>query len=131
MTRIVTIKKRADFLAVRGGAKVSTPAFLIEAKRRQKIGSTSGIELARFGLTVTKKLGNAVKRNRIRRRLRAAIAGSMASQKLPGVDYVIVARAAAFDRPFTVLVADLINALNRLSTSSGAGRELAGKKGKT
>lgn len=129
MTCFVAIKKRADFLAVRGGAKVSTPGFLIEAKRRKPHGTGIETSAARFGLTVTKKLGNAVRRNRIKRRLRAAIAGSNPASRLAGVDYVIVARAAAFDRPFASMSADLANALKTLSLAAAVDRQTGSKKG--
>ena len=69
MPAFETIKKRRDFLAVRGGEKASSSAFLIEAKRR-RTDETAGREQtpsARFGFTITKKLGNAVRSNRIRR----------------------------------------------------------------
>ena len=71
-------------------------------------------ELSRFGFTITKKLGNAVTRNRIRRRLKAAFRTVAPDHAKPGFDYVVVARGAAFDRPFAALVADLEKALDAL-----------------
>jgi ribonuclease P protein component len=56
---------------------------------------------------VTKKLGNAVTRNRIRRRLKAAISELAPGQAQSGFDYVVVARSAAFDRPYADIIADL------------------------
>lgn len=111
-----TIKSRRDFLAVRGGIRASTTSFLIEAKRRPLLGSseTPDAGAARFGFTVTKKLGSAVRRNRIRRRLKAAVAELAASHGMPGFDYVVVARSAAFDRPYADLLADLNVALTRI-----------------
>ncbi len=72
-------------------------------------------EIARFGLTVTKKLGGAVTRNRIRRRLRAAAKAVFPSHSKPGEDYVLIARAAAYDRNYADLLDDMKRALLRLS----------------
>lgn len=108
---IVTLKRRAEFQRVRGGARYSAPAFLLECKARPE-GQNFGQD-PRFGFTITKKIGNAVVRNRIRRRLRGAIAGMVQRSARPGFDYVIVARAPAFDCPFADLVADLETAFAR------------------
>lgn len=68
----------------------------------------------RFGFTVTKKLGGAVVRNRIRRRLKAAILELVDGHARPGFDYVLIARKAALDRPFAALKKDLEDALHRV-----------------
>jgi ribonuclease P protein component len=70
-----------------------------------------------FGFTVTKKLGNAITRNRIRRRLKAAFA-SGADQAQSSCDYVIVARRAALDRPYAQLLEDVARALAALRKSN-------------
>ena len=114
-----TLKTRAEFLRVRGGAKWSSRGFLLEAKPRV-VGGRSGLALrsanqgARFGFTVTKKLGNAVRRNRIRRRLKAVV--GQIGPELVGrdCDYVLLAREGAFDMPFAKLVSDLETALRRV-----------------
>ena len=74
----------------------------------------------RFGFTVTKKLGGAVVRNRIRRRLKAAIALVAAALARPNHDYVIVARREALDRPFADLKKDLERALQRVHHPAAA-----------
>ena len=84
------------------------PCCLIEARKRQP--SPNGAEEPRFGFTVTKKLGNAVTRNRIRRRLKAAIGQLAELQAEAGFDYVVVARRAAFDRPYADIISDLARA---------------------
>jgi|CXWK01.1.fsa_nt_gi ribonuclease P protein component len=130
MPAFETIKKRRDFLAVRGGEKASSSAFLIEAKRR-RTDETAGREQtpsARFGFTITKKLGNAVRRNRIRRRLKAAVAALAGTHAAGGYDYVIVARNAAFDRPYADLVADLATALKRVHGEGGRKSRRSGPK---
>jgi ribonuclease P protein component len=108
-TRLATLRRRAEFLRVRGGARWATPAFVLEARRRS--GQADG---ARFGFTVSKQVGGAVERNRIRRRLKAAVRDTMADQVRPGYDYVLIARRPALDIAFASLVAELANALQRV-----------------
>ncbi|WP_110752250.1 ribonuclease P protein component [Phyllobacterium leguminum] len=108
------LRKRAEFLAVRNGEKRRGPLFLLEVKARTEAESAAAKvgDRPRVGLTVTKKNGNAVIRNRIRRRLREAMranAGDMAD----GTDYVIVARREALDAPFTELVRELAKRVAR------------------
>lgn len=106
-----TLKSRSEFLAVRGGTRASVPVCLLEARMR-KPGAVC-IVGARFGFTITKKLGNAVTRNRIRRRLKAAFTTLVDNQHaMEGFDYVVVARSAAFERPFADLLNDLRRALD-------------------
>ncbi len=129
---LATLKKRGDFLRVRGGGRWATAAFVLEGKPRIGDGSNRArgapasdknpaqvtsqrlIGGPRFGFTVTKKLGNAVKRNRIRRRLKAVVEQLAKSQARQDCDYVVVARAAALNRPFGVLAADLEQAFRRV-----------------
>jgi ribonuclease P protein component len=95
------------------------PSCLIETRRRRngQLGRKAKAG-ARFGFTVTKKLGNAVKRNRIRRRLKAAIAEIAQTMARSDHDYVVVVRAAAFDRPFADIRADLLKAFEILGRSA-------------
>ncbi len=106
---LTTLKSRNEFLAVRGGARASVPVCLLEARKR-KPGAIP-FEGPRFGFTITKKLGNAVTRNRIRRRLKAALTTLESDFATSGFDYVVVARQAAFNRPFADLMDDLRRAL--------------------
>ena len=107
-----TLKSRSEFLAVRGGTRASVPVCLLEARKR-KPGAII-FDGPRFGFTITKKLGNAVTRNRIRRRLKAALTALESEFAADGFDYVVVARQAAFNRPFTDLQNDLRRALKRV-----------------
>lgn len=107
---IETLKKRAEFLRLRGGARFATPSFVLET--RPALGGPS--TPVRFGYTVTKKLGGAVVRNRIRRRLKAVVGLIAPRLARPGYDYVLVARAAAFERAFPELKKDLERALQRV-----------------
>jgi ribonuclease P protein component len=84
---------------------------LIEAKKRPlKPTAVTPPDGPRFGFTVTKKIGNAVTRNRIRRRLKAALTELAPALAQPGFDYVVVARAIAFSRPYADIVSDLTRA---------------------
>ena len=93
--------KRADFLAVRRGEKRRGRLFLLEVLDR---GDRAG---PRVGYTVTKKVGNAVVRNRIRRRLREAVRLHAAADMTPGNDYVIVGREELASAPFAEIAAEL------------------------
>ena len=68
----------------------------------------------RVGFTVSRKVGNAVARNRARRRLRAAVDQVIPTRARPGHDFVVIGRAATLTRPFNALVGDLTTALQRL-----------------
>ena len=111
------IKKRSDFLAMKGADKAHSASFLMLARANPQPG-TENEDLTRLGLTVTKKLGGAVIRNRIKRRLRAAGREVFPHSAKPGMDYVLVARKAAYDRNYAVLLDDMKRALLRLSGST-------------
>jgi ribonuclease P protein component len=92
------LKSRPQFLAVRAGESRRGPLFLLEVLDRNEPGSE-----ARVGFTVTKKHGNAVERNRMRRRLKEAVRLSAGFAMKPGHDYVIVARRDLLNAPFDAL----------------------------
>jgi len=104
-----TLKKRAEFLRVRSGQRWSTPAFVLEARARADAAPSEAE--ARFGFTVSKKIGGAVVRNRVRRRLRALVAALEPARVRPGYDYVLIARPGAIARTYRDLQADLEQAL--------------------
>ncbi len=101
------LRQRADFLAAAAGTKVGAPAFLLQARRRADESPV------RFGFTVSKKVGNAVERNRVRRRLRE-VARRAAGNLTPGHDYVLVGRRAALNLPFDRMMQDFDRALRRI-----------------
>lgn len=102
------LKNRPDYLRVARGRRYAVPGLVLQAKSRSEADAAStGPEEVRIGFTATKKTGNAVKRNRIRRRLKAAASEVMSVAAKPGYDYVLVGRAATFDRPWQSLLDDL------------------------
>ncbi|HXI87007.1 MAG TPA: ribonuclease P protein component [Parvularculaceae bacterium] len=107
------LKKRSDFLALRSGARHSAPAFLLIRRRRGGDDPT-----IRVGFTATKKLGPAVVRNRIRRRLREAARAIFPDHGEPGCDYVLIARIAAASRKYADLLDDLKRGLLSLARRS-------------
>lgn len=118
---IETLKKRAEFLRVRGGARFATPSFVLETRLRvEGPGLSQPSGNARFGFTVTKKLGGAVDRNRIRRRLKAVVGLVAPDLARAGHDYVLIARAAARDRAFTEVKKDLERAFQRVHHPAAA-----------
>jgi len=102
------LRQRADFLAVANGARVSSAAFALQARRRDDQGPI------RVGFTVTKKNGTATERNRIRRRLRELVKRLDVISMRPHHDYVLVGRREALTRDFAVMLDDLRSALHRL-----------------
>jgi ribonuclease P protein component len=108
--KLTTLRKRSEFLRIRGGARCPTPPFVLETKPR--LDHAPGPP--RFGFTVTKAMGGAVERNRIRRRLKAAVTAIAATAARPGQDYVLIARKNALDIPFDALKKDLERAFHRV-----------------
>lgn len=101
------LRKRADFLAARTGEKRRGPLFLLEVKSHTQAAETKPPLVARVGFTVTRKNGNAVKRNRIKRRLREAVRVGLTDNMEAGTDYVIIARPDALHAPFSSLIREL------------------------
>ncbi len=110
---LVRLKRRAEFLRVASkGAKAPMPGLVLQALPRNDDAP------ARLGFTVTKKVGNAVVRNRTKRRLREAARLLLRDQAaqgtaLTGVDLVLIGRDGTRSRPFPALIDDLRRALKR------------------
>ena len=107
------LKQRADFLAAAKGAKVPAGAFVLQARQR------NDADPSRFGFTVSKKVGNAVERNRVRRRLREIVRRNAALLPQGGHDYVLIGRKAALAMPFEAMVSQFRGAMARLTQDSG------------
>jgi ribonuclease P protein component len=118
--KLVTLKRRPEFLGVRGGGRWATPGFVLEGKQRAgKTASAACAKAPRFGFTVSKRVGGAVERNRIRRRLKAAVRDVLLEHARRDYDYVLIARRPALDAAFAALVSDLVDALKRVHARSG------------
>lgn len=110
------LKRRPEFLAVAGTRrKHVAPGLILQVRRhddRQR--PAPGEPSIRIGLTASRKVGNAVVRNRARRRLREAARLILPTHALPGHDLVLVARGETATRPWGQLTGDLTAALKRL-----------------
>lgn len=102
------LKRRQDFVAAAKGLYAAMPGLVVQARDRKDDGAP------RVGFTVTKKQGNAVARNRIKRRLREITRLHLEGQARTGFDYVLIGRTAATTRDFSDLQNDLNSALTRL-----------------
>lgn len=117
------LKKRKEFLFLAArGCKSPVPGLVLQLFRRTDSGA------ARVGYTVTKKVGNAVVRNRVRRRLREVVRIVEAETSLNGLDLVLIGRAGTRDRPFTALITDFRKALG-VCLSEADRKARAGKNG--
>ena len=109
---IKTLTKRADFLAANSGTRNARAGFVLLTRPNEGQG-------IRFGITVTKKIGNAVVRNRMKRRFRALIRDMLPTQGLPGHDHVLIGREGGIERDFTLLRQELAAALSRAAEGKG------------
>jgi ribonuclease P protein component len=99
------LKQRADFLAAATGRKASAGPFVVQSRSRDQDGAV------RVGFTVSKRVGNAVERNRIRRRLRELVRLAGAPYMSRGHDYVLIGRRQALRMPFDKMADELTQAL--------------------
>lgn len=113
------IRRRADFKAAAKARRVGSRHFLMQMRARDA-GNALG-QPSRFGFTVTKKVGGAVVRNRIRRRLRELVRIDIGARAHSGHDYVLIARASAEKAGFAELRSDLAKAIDKIH-QTGTGR---------
>jgi ribonuclease P protein component len=102
------LRRRQDFLAAAKGHSIAMPGLVLQGRDRR-----DG-DAPRLGFTCSKKIGNAVMRNRAKRRLREVARLGLAIEARAGYDYVIVGRQAAITREFADLQKDLTTAVQRL-----------------
>jgi ribonuclease P protein component len=102
------LKRRVDFRAAAGAMRAPSAAFVLQARCR------ADNDAVRVGFTVSRQVGNAVERNRVRRRLREMMRLAGAGTLQAGHDYVLVGRRAALNRPFGEMVQDFAAAARRI-----------------
>jgi ribonuclease P protein component len=111
--RLDRLKKRADFLRVAAlRRKWAAPGLILQAAPAP--GTELQADSLRVGFTVSKKVGNSVCRNRARRRLKAAVAEIFPAHAGSGLDYVVIGRKETLERPYSLLLQDLLAALKRV-----------------
>lgn len=120
--RLEVLKERRDFLRVAAARrKWAMPGLVLQVAPAPD--AVAADDLMRFGLTASRKVGNAVRRNRARRRLRALAMDVLRTRAQAGFDYVLIARHATPERGYDALIGDLKTALAKLKvTRPRAGR---------
>jgi ribonuclease P protein component len=114
-SRLHTLTKRADFQRASRALHVATPGFVLQMRGRRSDETSEQSDDIRIGFTCSKKVGNAVARNRAKRRLREIARLILPEHGQPGMDYVLIGRrGATADLPFTKLLSDMHHALGVL-----------------
>jgi ribonuclease P protein component len=101
--------RRADFLAANAGKRAPMPGFVLLMRRRD-----DGSPAMRVGFTVTKKVGNSVIRNRLKRRLRALARDLLPEAGVPGADHVLIGRSGGIERDYAAMCNELTKALAKV-----------------
>jgi len=115
------LKVRAEFLWVAGGRRWATPGLVLQCRQTRKTAEHEGPKVG-VGYTATKKIGNAVVRNRAKRRLRAAASQILPLHAKAGHDYVLIGRKETATRPFDLLREDLETAMKRVHSKRAASK---------
>ena len=106
------IRKRSDFLAANRGTRNARPGFVLLTRPNEGQGK-------RYGITVTKKIGNAVVRNRMKRRFRELLWAALPDGGLPDHDHILIGREGGIERDFAKLAEELDAALSRAARGEG------------
>lgn len=139
MAQIGRLTRRPEYLRIAAaGRKWVMPGVVVQALARRNAagraaegGADGSAPPIRLGITVSRKVGNAVARNRARRRLRAAARDVLPEAGRAGCDYVLIGRRATLTRPYAALVADIREAVHRLGAPvPGAGKPGAPQRGR-
>jgi ribonuclease P protein component len=109
---ITVLRKRAEFLAANKGLRNARPGFVLLTRGNENLGK-------RFGVTVTKKIGNAVVRNRMKRRFRELLRAALPGEGLPDTDHVLIGREGGIERDFARMREELSAALARAREGKG------------
>ena len=109
---ISVMRRRADFLGANRGLRVARPGFVLLARPNDGQGK-------RYGITVTKKIGNAVVRNRMKRRFRELLRAILPIKGLANHDHVLIGREGGIERDFGKLGDELTAALSRAAEGRG------------
>ncbi|MEO6581024.1 MAG: ribonuclease P protein component [Sphingomicrobium sp.] len=104
----MTLTKRSDFLAANRGRRFPMPGFVLQVRDRADDNPA-----VRVGFTVTKKIGNAVVRNRMKRRFRSLARELLPSMGISGADHVLIGRSGGIERNFETLRNELKVALGK------------------
>ncbi|OYX67369.1 MAG: ribonuclease P protein component [Sphingomonadales bacterium 32-64-17] len=113
---ISVLTRRADFLAANRGLRVARPGFVLLVRPN---GGPDGGKGKRYGITVTKKIGNAVVRNRMKRRFRELLRAALPEHGLADHDHVLIGRDGGVERDFARLGEELEQALARAAAGKG------------
>ena len=118
--RLTRLQKRTDFLAAARGIRKVAGALTLELAPTPEPSRAEGA--LRVGFTASRKIGNAVARNRAKRRMRAAASAQLPLLGRPGHDYVLVARASVLTRAYAALLGDLAEAIGSAHRKLDAGK---------
>lgn len=108
------MRKRAEFLAANHGIRIARPGFVLLVRT-----ATAPAGTMRYGITVTKRIGNAVVRNRMKRRFRALARELLPTGGIDAADHVLIGREGGIERPFAALRDELTAALARAAAGQG------------
>jgi len=109
---ISILRKRAEFLAANKGLRNARPGFVLLTLANDNLGK-------RFGVTVTRKIGNAVVRNRMKRRFRELLRSALPSEGLADTDHLLIGRESGVERDFARMREELSAALARAREGKG------------
>lgn len=109
---MAVLTRRSDFLAANRGLRIARPGFVLLAR-------PNGGQGKRYGITVTKRIGNAVVRNRMKRRFRELLRAALPADGLVDHDHVLIGREGGVERDFASLAQELSVALARAAEGKG------------